>query len=163
RTEALPARLDDALHLVEERQERPVLRCDRGAFLGEERAEGSIDARSELHEQWGNRWLRHRGEYRRWHGTTYTHRAVSRFRRLAVATTAVTFALVGVGGLVRATGSGEGCPTWPGCFPGRLLPPLRYHSLIEFSHRSITIIDVVLIAVLAVAAIRSYRRAPQIL
>src|SRR5436309_3977013 len=88
---------------------------------------------------------------------------MTRFQKLALATTTATFALIGVGGLVRATGSGEGCPTWPGCYPGRVLPPVEYHALIEFSHRSITIVDVVLIGILAVAAIRAYRNVAPVL
>src|SRR5919201_1470891 len=83
---------------------------------------------------------------------------MNRFQKLAIAATAATLALVGVGGLVRATGSGEGCPNWPGCFPGRFLPPLRYHPLIEWSHRTLVGVDSVLIGILAVAALVAYRR-----
>ena len=50
------------------------------------------------------------------------------FRRLALATTITTIGVVGVGGLVRATGSGKGCPAWPKCF-GRWFPPLEYHAI----------------------------------
>ncbi|MFN2545090.1 MAG: heme o synthase [Actinomycetota bacterium] len=82
---------------------------------------------------------------------------MARFQKLCVAATAATFALIGVGGLVRATGSGEGCPTWPGCFPGRLLPPVEYHALIEFSHRSVVILDSILIGLVAAVALISYR------
>ena len=46
----------------------------------------------------------------------------------------VTFALITIGGLVRATESGLGCPDWPLCH-GQIIPPFEYHVLIEYSHR----------------------------
>ena len=72
------------------------------------------------------------------------------FRRLAVASTAATFLLVTIGGLVRATKSGLGCGTnWPDC-PGDVNRAL----VIEFSHRSAAGIVVLLLGALAVVGFR---------
>ncbi len=59
---------------------------------------------------------------------------LTRFAKLAVAAAAATFVLIAVGGLVRATDSGLGCPDWPLCF-GDWLPPAELHAWIEHSHR----------------------------
>jgi heme A synthase len=77
-------------------------------------------------------------------------------RTLAVLASALTVLLIAVGGLVRATGSGLGCPGWPKCF-GRWIPPLEYHAVIEYSHRFTAFVDVVAIGALAVVAWRGYR------
>src|SRR4029453_3981373 len=41
-----------------------------------------------------------------------------------------------LGGVVRASGSGLGCPDWPLCY-GQPLPPAQTSSMIEFSHRAL--------------------------
>lgn len=50
--------------------------------------------------------------------------------------------IVVTGGLVRLTGSGLGCPTWPQCVPGSFIPVPHqeqgFHKLIEFGNRTLT-------------------------
>jgi heme A synthase len=53
---------------------------------------------------------------------------------LAVATAIGTYLLIVVGGVVRVTGSGLGCPDWPTCH-GQLVPPLEATAIIEYTHR----------------------------
>ena len=59
---------------------------------------------------------------------------MSRLAKLSLVTTVLTFLAVTAGGLVRATGSGLGCPGWPRCY-GRWIPPANAHSIIEMTHR----------------------------
>jgi heme A synthase len=86
-----------------------------------------------------------------------------RFRRLLNATILATFALIVIGGVVRVSDSGLGCGAagsgthgWPLC-GGRLLPFLQEHQVIEFSHRVVATIVVLLIAALAIVAFRRLR------
>jgi len=82
---------------------------------------------------------------------------MTRLQKLSIATTASTLLLIAVGGLVRATDSGLGCPGWPTCF-GRWIPPLEYHAIIEYSHRLLASIVVVLIGLQTFVAWKDYRR-----
>ncbi len=50
------------------------------------------------------------------------------YQKTAVITVCVTFLLIFIGGLVRATGAGLGCPDWPTCF-GLWIPPLSAADL----------------------------------
>lgn len=89
---------------------------------------------------------------------------MGRMRSLAVASTVATFALVAIGGLVRATKSGLGCGTdWPDC-SGKVIPVFDdYTVVIEFSHRVAAAAVTVLIATLAFTAIKYHRHQPKIL
>ena len=42
---------------------------------------------------------------------------------------------ISLGGFVRVSGSGLGCPDWPLCY-GKLIPPMNYTTLIEWGHRT---------------------------
>ena len=76
---------------------------------------------------------------------------------LATATVISVFVLVVIGGVVRVTGSGLGCPDWPLCY-GKLLPPLEYTAIIEYTHRFVASVIVgPLILVTAGIALARYR------
>lgn len=76
---------------------------------------------------------------------------MTRFQRLALATTVATYLLVLLGGATRVTNSGLSCPDWPTC-NGRYLPTANYHVLLEYCHRLFAGIDSFLIVGLALVA-----------
>lgn len=86
---------------------------------------------------------------------------MTRFQGLAVGAAGSTLVPIAVGGVVRATGSGDGCPDWPRCF-GKWIPPFEYHALIEYSHRSVAAVSGLILIWLAVVLIKDYRRVPQL-
>ncbi len=70
--------------------------------------------------------------------------------------------IVVTGGLVRVTGSGLGCPTWPECTDGSITPTVEqaegFHKYIEFGNRTLT--GVLLVLALA-TVLAVWRWAPR--
>lgn len=67
------------------------------------------------------------------------------------------------GAVVRVTGSGLGCPTWPQCFPGSFVPTdtqavPALHQAIEFSNRMLTYLVTLAAVAAVVVVIRAGRR-----
>lgn len=78
-------------------------------------------------------------------------------RRWAIASLVANSVLVITGGVVRLTGSGLGCPTWPRCTDDSYVshPALGIHGIIEFGNRMLTFV-LILVAVLTwVTAMRA--------
>jgi heme a synthase len=102
--------------------------------------------------------------------------SLSSFERLAIATTATTYFLILVGGLVRASGAGLGCPDWPRCFGGWIPPasvadlpagfdPSQFNATLmwtEYLNRLLGVTVGLLILATLVSAYRHHRHAPRI-
>jgi cytochrome c oxidase assembly protein subunit 15 len=82
-----------------------------------------------------------------------TSRSVERWAWAAVVANTV---IILTGGLVRLTGSGLGCPTWPKCTDSSFVPhrELGLHGVIEFGNRMLTY---VLIAVVVATFVAVWR------
>ncbi|MQA15121.1 MAG: heme A synthase [Pseudonocardiaceae bacterium] len=105
-------------------------------------------------------------------GAAYDERVLVRLptpprslRRTVALAAVVTQAGIAVtGSVVRVTGSGLGCPTWPRCFPGSLTPVPHegvdtITQWVEFGNRLLTpLVGVVAVACLALALLARRRR-----
>src|SRR6476646_8559074 len=75
----------------------------------------------------------------------------------------MTYVLVVIGVVVRATDSGLGCPDWPLCH-GQVLPSLGdSKAWIEWVHRGVAVLVGLLVLALAVLAVARYRDRPSLL
>src|SRR2546423_13063865 len=77
--------------------------------------------------------------------------SIAFFRRVAFLTAFFAYLQIALGGVVRVTGSGLGCPDWPLCH-GRPYPAADVHSIIEYSHRTVGAVTGVLLLATVVLA-----------
>ena len=88
-------------------------------------------------------------------------------RRLAIAAVVAQAGIAVTGSVVRVTGSGLGCPTWPQCFPGSLVPTphpevAALHQWVEFGNRLLTFAVVLVTGLCVLAALGARPRRPRL-
>ncbi|MBN1479922.1 hypothetical protein EH223_18520 [candidate division KSB1 bacterium] len=94
------------------------------------------------------------------------------YKKFALLSIFVTYFLIFLGGLVRVSGAGLGCPDWPKCF-GRWIPPISASQLppefapetfnftlawIEYINRLVGVLVGLVILVTAILALLYYRK-----
>ena len=101
-------------------------------------------------------------DYLKWHGVIQLiQRFLSvncsqRFFRIVLLSSLISAIFqVSLGGVVRVTQSGLGCPDWPLCH-GQIVPPIEAASLIEFSHRLSASLLIILVLTATIAAWKIY-------
>ncbi|ONI91220.1 hypothetical protein ALI22I_09085 [Saccharothrix sp. ALI-22-I] len=86
-------------------------------------------------------------------------------RAAAVAALVANVLIVLTGALVRLTGSGLGCPTWPSCTGDSFVttPEMGVHGVVEFGNRVLGIVVGLITLALVVAVVRHRARPPKAL
>lgn len=84
-------------------------------------------------------------------------------RRLAIAAVVAQAGIAVTGSVVRVTGSGLGCPEWPECFPGSLVPVehpevAALTQWVEFGNRLLTFVVVLVAGACLLAALTTRPR-----
>ena len=81
--------------------------------------------------------------------------------RILLANLVAQTGIVVTGAIVRLTSSGLGCPSWPECVPGSVVPTSAqtqaWHKYIEFGNRTLTSV-LVIVALLTIFAMRGERK-----
>lgn len=87
-------------------------------------------------------------------------------RGIYIANLVVQGGIVVTGAVVRITGSGLGCPTWPECTEGSFVPTAdqveTWHKFIEFGNRLLTFVLAIAAIAAVVAALIDRRRRRQL-
>ena len=93
---------------------------------------------------------------------TPTARVAPWARGIYIANLVAQTGIVVTGAIVRITGSGLGCPTWPECVEGSIAPTSQqeesWHKYVEFGNRLLTFVLVILAVAAIVAALVDARR-----
>ena len=83
-------------------------------------------------------------------------------RRISLANLIAQSGIIVTGAVVRLTGSGLGCPTWPDCTPGSLIPVAGqvegFHKYIEFGNRLLTFLVLAIAIALFVFSLLNEKR-----
>jgi cytochrome c oxidase assembly protein subunit 15 len=83
-------------------------------------------------------------------------------RRISLANLIAQSGIIVTGAIVRLTGSGLGCPTWPDCAPGSLIPVAGqvegFHKYIEFGNRTLTFLVLAISIALFVFSLLNEKR-----
>jgi len=83
-------------------------------------------------------------------------------RRISLANLIAQSGIIVTGAIVRLTGSGLGCPTWPDCTPGSLIPVAGqvegFHKYIEFGNRTLTFLVLAISVALFVFVLLNEKR-----
>ena len=83
-------------------------------------------------------------------------------RRISLANLIAQSGIIVTGAIVRLTGSGLGCPTWPDCTPGSLIPVAGqvegFHKYIEFGNRTLTFLVLAISIALFVFSLLNEKR-----
>ena len=98
-------------------------------------------------------------------GPWLTPRALTRRARVFAWLSLVTeIVIVGTGGSVRLTASGLGCPTWPQCTPGSLVPTqeLGFHAVVEFSNRMMSGVVAIVALMTFLFLVRTRKTRPEL-
>jgi len=105
------------------------------------------------------------------------NKKIIRFKKFTLSATLATYLLIFIGGLVRVSGAGLGCPDWPKCF-GRWIPPFNAGQIppefnaaafnftlawIEYINRLAGMLTGILILITAILAIKNFRNRKKIM
>ncbi|MGQ0574768.1 MAG: COX15/CtaA family protein [Pseudonocardia sp.] len=91
----------------------------------------------------------------------------TQMRRLAIAAVVAQAGIAVTGSIVRVTGSGLGCPTWPQCFPGSMVP-VQHPEIaaltqwVEFGNRLLTFVVVAVAGACLLGALATRPRRPRL-